>query len=271
MNSSLSCPLLSVIVPNYNNAIYLNECIHSILSQTYTDYEIIISDDHSTDSSVAIIKEYLAKHPERIRAIFHNKNRGVAYNRHAAILEARGNYITTLDSDDYYYDQRKLEKEMALVLDWKIRRNQDVCSFSNAMLVNSDRTVIRMRGTPERIKEGDLLNEFMGRSCEIPINYIVTRDLYHKVGGFAFDIPIYEDWDLKIRIASICPFYYTGIIGTAYRKHGQGLSSVNLVEHIKWLKIIFNKNNHLLKKEHKRVYNSLEIAINKYQDALDRN
>lgn len=267
----MSFPLLSVIVPNYNNAFYLNECINSILSQTYTDYEIIISDDHSTDASVAIIKDYLAKNPERIRAIFHNKNRGVAYNRHSAILEARGKYITTLDSDDYYYDQRKLEIEMALVLDWKINHNQDVCLFSNAILVNKDRTVIRVRGTPERIKEGDLLNGFMGRSCEIPINYIVTREIYHKAGGFAFDIPIYEDWDLKIRIASICPFYYADVIGTAYRRHGQGLSSANLMEHIKWLKIIFNKNNHLLKKEQKHVYQSFEIAIKKYQDALNRN
>ncbi len=265
----MSGPLLSVIVPNYNNACYLNDCINSILPQTYTDYEIIISDDHSTDSSVAIIEDYVAKYPQIIRAIYHKKNNGVSFNRHSAILEARGVYITTLDSDDYYYDQYKLEKEMQLVLDWKRKHNRDVCSFSNAILVNSDRTTIRLRGTPERIKEGYLLNDLMGRSCEIPINYIVARDIYHKAGGFAFDIPIYEDWDLKIRIASICPFYYSGVTGTAYRKHGQGLSSASLLEHIQWLKVVFNKNHHLLKTGHKIVCQSFDNVIKKYEDALD--
>ncbi len=266
-----SQPMLSIIVPNYNNAIYLDDCINSILEQTFNNFEIIIADDCSTDNSLSVIQHYVKKHPAKIRSIYHKKNNGVAFNRHSAIMIAKGDYLTTLDSDDYYFDKHKLEKEISLIMFWKEHHSKEVCSFSNAIIVNSDKSIIKIRSNKRRIKEGDLLNDLLGRTCEIPINYIVSKRVYLKSGGFSFDIPIYEDWDLKIRIASICPFYYSGIIGTAYRKHGQGLSSANLLEHIKWLKIVFNKNRHLLKKEHMSVYQSFDIAIKKYEDALDSN
>lgn len=96
-------PILSIIVPNYNNSKYFNDCIESILRQTVTDYEIIIADDKLTDNSRSIIEEYTAEYPKQIRAIFNKRNVGVSANWHNAILQSQGRYITTLDSDDFYY------------------------------------------------------------------------------------------------------------------------------------------------------------------------
>ena len=65
------------------------------------------------------------------------------------------------------------------------------------------------------------------------------------VGGYDIAILIYEDWDLNIRLAAQYPFYYSGVNGTAYIRHGNGLSSLPVSEHEKWLKFIFAKNIHL--------------------------
>jgi glycosyltransferase involved in cell wall biosynthesis len=92
-------PKLSVIVPVYNTEKYLRECIDSILAQTFTDFELILVDDGSTDGSGAICDEYAAKHP-RIQVI-HQENGGVTRARKAAMRIAAGSWISFIDSDDW--------------------------------------------------------------------------------------------------------------------------------------------------------------------------
>ena len=92
-------PALSVIVPVYNSAPYLQECIDSILTQNFTDFELLLVDDGSTDESARICDSY-AESDERIR-VFHKKNGGVSSARNVGLREARGEYITFVDADDY--------------------------------------------------------------------------------------------------------------------------------------------------------------------------
>lgn len=94
-----TAPAISVIVPVYNTAKYLPECIESILGQTFTDFELIIIDDHSTDSSPAICSRYAAK-DSRV-SIHVNPGKGVASARNFGITQARGQYVVFVDSDDY--------------------------------------------------------------------------------------------------------------------------------------------------------------------------
>ena len=88
----------SVIVPVYNVEKYLNECVDSILSQTFTDFELILVDDGATDNSGAICDEY-AQRDCRVRVI-HKENGGQSTARNRGVDEARGQYIIFLDSDD---------------------------------------------------------------------------------------------------------------------------------------------------------------------------
>lgn len=92
---------VSVIVPVYNAKKYLKKCLESILSQTYTNIEIILIDDASTDGSREIIQEYEAK-DERIKAIYNKTNKGLASpNRNKGLDKASGDFVCFIDSDDY--------------------------------------------------------------------------------------------------------------------------------------------------------------------------
>ncbi|APD05863.1 putative glycosyltransferase [Flavobacteriaceae bacterium UJ101] len=91
--------MISVLIANYNNGRYIEECINSILVQTYQDFEIYIVDDCSTDNSVDIINNLLVK-DKRIRYSVNDKNEGIAFTRDRLLKEAKGEYVTFLDSDD---------------------------------------------------------------------------------------------------------------------------------------------------------------------------
>ena len=244
--------MLSVIVANCNNEPYIRECLDSILQQTFKNLEIIVTDDCSRDDSPRIIREYEKKYPGIVKGIFSPVNRGVAQNRHEAILQAKNKYITTLDSDDYYYDAQKLEKEMALISYYKKEKDKDIMAFSNILMVNADKTLIKVWGNPGNIKEGKVFYEIITRACMIPRDFIMKREAYFEAGGYDKRFAIYEDWDLKIRLAKKYEFYYTGINGIGYRKHGTGLSALPISQNIKWLKKVFKKNKGLIDKTQKK-------------------
>ena len=98
----MNIPQISVIVPVYNVEKYLSRCIESILSQTFTDFELLLIDDGSTDRSGEICDEY-AKKDTRIR-VFHTKNRGVSAARNLGLDNAKGEWISFVDSDDWVED-----------------------------------------------------------------------------------------------------------------------------------------------------------------------
>ena len=92
-------PKISIIVAVYNAEGYLKRCIDSLLAQTFTDFEILLIDDGSTDKSADICDNYAAEDC-RLR-VFHNENRGIGSTRHFGILHAQGEYTIHVDSDDW--------------------------------------------------------------------------------------------------------------------------------------------------------------------------
>ncbi len=92
-------PQISIIVPVYNIEKYFHRCVDSILSQTFTDFELLLINDGSNDNSGAICDEYAAK-DARIR-VFHKENGGVSSARNLGLDNAKGEWITFVDSDDY--------------------------------------------------------------------------------------------------------------------------------------------------------------------------
>lgn len=227
-------PLISIIVPNYNKSLYLKRCFESIAFQTYPNIELVIIDDNSSDESVSIIETYRDLFPKFL-FIRNNKNVGVSLSRDLAIRSANGYYLSTLDSDDYYSHPRKLELEYNL-----IKNHNNRISFSGIILVNSKGEKINKAN--KTIKEGDLLTEILTRKCMIPRDFLFTCDQYRKSGGYDHKVPIYEDWDFKIRLAINNYFCFTGIDAIAYRRTNFGLSSSSKRKHVKWLKYVFNKN-----------------------------
>jgi glycosyltransferase involved in cell wall biosynthesis len=238
--------LVSVIVPNYNNGLWIRDCLNSILEQTYKNIEIVVIDDHSTDNSREVIKDYQKQYANIFQAVFLEKNAGVAEARHIGIVKSRGKYITTLDADDYYADKKKLEKEIELVLEYKQKYNQDIIAFSN-ILIEYPGGSKKPQGNEKNIVQGNILEKILTRNCMIPRDFTFLKPIYFDIGGYDFCLKTHEDWDLKIRLAKKFEFYFTGINGTIYRQHNNGLSSTPYDFRTKNLFKVFNKNISLIK------------------------
>lgn len=103
-------PVISIVTPSYNSSLFISNTIESVLSQTITDWEMIIVDDFSNDDSAEIVQSFVEK-DHRIKLIKLNRNLGVAEARNVAINEASGRYIAFLDSDDIWLPN-KLELQM---------------------------------------------------------------------------------------------------------------------------------------------------------------
>lgn len=116
--------LVSIVIPVYNAAEYLDLCLQSIIKQTYQCLEIIVVNDGSTDKSYKIIQKYQKKDSRII--VFDNENHGVSYSRNYGISYAHGEYLIFIDSDDYI-DSRYIEKLVNAVE--KNRVNLAICRY----------------------------------------------------------------------------------------------------------------------------------------------
>lgn len=223
---------LSVIIPNYNKEKYLRRCIESILSQTLLPDEIIVVDDCSTDNSREIINE-LAKENAAIKPLFLEKNGGVSNARNVGLKNATSDYVSYIDSDDYYYSDYKLEKEMNLI---KIHRDkgEDIVSYSAMVIVDEDETPLYIPVLKRAwYLNGWIFNQFVSRikTETIPRDYIVKKSLIESVGAYCYPKNLYEDLDLLFRLSRVMPFYCTLGYGTAYVKTPGGLSGAAIKEH----------------------------------------
>lgn len=113
----------SIIIPVYNVEKYINECVDSVLNQTYTNFEIILVDDGSTDSSPQICDSYAEK-DNRIKVI-HKKNGGLSSARNAGMENMTGDYVLFLDSDDFWNNDKALENLYIII----IEENADVICY----------------------------------------------------------------------------------------------------------------------------------------------
>lgn len=214
---------LSVVIPNYNNAKYLEKCLDSVLMQTRVPDEIVVVDDASTDASPEIIRCYAAEHANVI-GVFLQKNEGVSHARNVGIQTASGEIITTLDADDFYFDPKKLENEMRLLEE----KGGNAATYSKIVYCDETDAIIRYLDYPKRSYfQGNVFNALLMeritrtlmRDCCFPRKAALDAGLYDK------SLCLFEDYDFLIRLAKLLPFYCTFEYGTAYRQKPGGLSA----------------------------------------------
>ena len=104
--------LVSIIMPSYNTGGFIKSSIESVIAQSYSNWELIIVDDCSTDNTDKVVEDYLSDN--RIHYIKNDKNSGAAISRNRALREAKGKWIAFLDSDDLW-EPKKLEKQIAFM------------------------------------------------------------------------------------------------------------------------------------------------------------
>lgn len=111
-------PKISIIVLTYNHEKYLRQCIDNILNQEVNvDYEVLIGNDKSPDNTEKILNEYAKKYPEKIKPINRVVNIGATNNFYDLICRAKGDFITSIETDDYWTDKTKLQKLYDFLLD----------------------------------------------------------------------------------------------------------------------------------------------------------
>ncbi len=231
-------PLVSVVIPNFNNECYVRKCLDSVLSQTYNDLDVLVVDDCSTDSSAEIVKEYIER-DSRVRLLLNPANRKASRTRHEGIVHSFGDFITTLDSDDYYFNEYKIQNEMELLSDLEFP--EEMIAYSQTWILNRQEK-LKPQFTHNKALEGNLFDAVLVRGAPIPRDFIFSKALYLQSGGFDFDIPVFEDWDLKIRLSARACWKYTSKPGVVYRQHDSGLSSVAQEQITYWKNYVFEKN-----------------------------
>lgn len=107
----------SILIPVYNVKQYLSQCLDSVMAQTFSDFEVVIADDGSSDGSSELCDEYAKRYPDCIR-VFHKKNEGLLLTRRFELDKAKGEYVIFVDSDDY------VSKDLLLTVDRAIKEYQ---------------------------------------------------------------------------------------------------------------------------------------------------
>ena len=185
-------PRVSIIIPTYNRASILPRAVNSVLSQTYQDYEIIIVDDCSSDSTQDVIATFS---DPRIRLISHDRNKGQSAAINTGISNARGEYLTFLDDDDEWLPA-KLECQVQ-ILDSSANNVGLVYGWMDRIEDSTGRLIPSYRS----IAEGDIFEDALALNIPGPtIVLLVRSSIAGEIGGFDEDLSRYNDADFICRV-----------------------------------------------------------------------
>ena len=152
--------LVSIITPLYNGKKYIRKTMDSVCSQTYTNWEMLIINDGSTDGSYEWVKEYIEeKNENRIRLSSNPKNMGICETRNRGLKEAKGQYIAFLDSDDLW-DAKRLENQLSFLKKKKEEDEKAAFVFSSCRIIDENGNPTgQIRRAPSKVTYNDLLKD----------------------------------------------------------------------------------------------------------------
>ncbi len=208
-------PEFSVIIPVHSRTSQFRDALDSVLSQEFPNFEIIIVTNGSSPETLSIIGEY-NKLDDRVRAFFYSDNTGNACRgRNRGIIEARGEFISFLDSDDLYLPSTLLDARAAF-----IRYDTDLVAGRASWIVDGTRIVDNMQtgstNSPSDVTMALLMRDNPFMTCTVH----VRRDVLLKHGGFRPSQRYLEDLELWLRLAHRgCTFHYENKIFAKYRLH----------------------------------------------------
>ncbi|MEG4206887.1 glycosyltransferase [Microcoleus sp. Pol7_A1] len=211
-------PLISVIIPVYNGARYIVQAVESALGQTFTNLEIIVVDDGSTDRTQQVLQPYI----DRIRYIY-QKNQGVGVARNQACQLARGKFLAFLDADDYFLPS-KLEKQIAC---FDADPTLDMVQTGWLLVDETGREISAVKPW-QQAPELDLAS-FIIYKCVRPSAMMLRRNCWEDLGGFASHFRLAEDLDFALRLTlKGYKAVWLEEILTCYRQHNSNIMSSGL-------------------------------------------
>lgn len=212
-------PKVSIVIPCYNRQRYLGTAVESVLWQTYKDWELVISDDGSTDGSLEIAQNF-AQHDPRIRVLTNpnrpknDKHRGAVNALIAGFDAARGDYIGQLDSDDLL-EQQAIELSVAA-----LDANSDLgMVYSNYLDIDENGEKLRPGWRCSiPYSPANLLTAFMTFHFRV-----IRRSAYQAIGGFDVSADRVEDYDLCLKLSEIVEVEKIESFLYQYRRHNGSL------------------------------------------------
>lgn len=201
-------PAISVIMPVFNSEKYIREAIDSILSQTFTDFEFIIIDDASTDSTMDIIQSYVDK---RIMVIHNSINLGNYASRNIGLKKAKGKYIAVMDADDQAFPDR-------FIIQYKyMEENPDVLVCGSRFYINN--CVVEKPLTYE-----DIQIALLQDNCFLHSSLFIRKEVISDIGGYNEEYYYSSDYDLLCNISLVGRIVNLPDILMRYRTHTEQIS-----------------------------------------------
>ena len=241
-------PFFSVIIPLYNKEKFVENTLKSVLKQSFMDFEVIIVNDGSTDASEEKVKQFS---DDRIR-YFSKENEGVSTARNFGIAQAKSEYITFIDADDFWYPDFLLEMFQ------NINRFPKQKIFSGAIEVETLAKILKAQYSIEKTSDCEIVNYF---NASIKTTVICTscavfhKSIFDEIGNFDSNIKSGQDTDLWIRIGLIYPVVFSWKVLARYVYDPESLSKRR--EFIT-KKLDFSKFSEI-EKEHPALKNFLDL------------
>lgn len=206
---------VSIIIPAHNAEKTIKYTIESVLKQTYTDYELIVIDDGSTDRTAKTIREIT---DSRIK-LFGYENAGVSVARNRGICQATGEYIAFLDADDLW-TRDKLEKQLAV-----LEANPEAgVAYSRTSFIDTQGNFL-YNCDPVSF-EGNVLKELLlANFLQNGSNPLIRKTAIETIGEFDSSVNSSEDWDYYLRLAACYPFAVVPKYQILYRRTSNNASS----------------------------------------------
>ena len=219
-------PLISVIVPAYNTAPYIEETLLSVVGQTFTDFEIIVVNDGSPDTPA--LEAALAPFAARIRYVV-QENRGLSAARNAGIAVSRGKYVAFLDSDDAW-EPDYLEYQLS-----ELSRRGLAVVYANATTfgdpLRSGRLFMDMHPS-----SGDVtIESLVAQRCNVMVSVLARRDALEKAGLFDESLRSSEDFDLWLRVINSggrIGYHRRPLVRSRLRPGSLSANGVSMCQHI---------------------------------------
>lgn len=245
-------PKVSVIIPNYNHARYLAQRIQSVLNQTFTDFEVLVLDDCSTDQSMAVITDF-ASRDSRIKIVENSENSGSTFAQwNKGVSLANGEYIWIAESDDYC-EPVLLEKLVHILDDHPnvgIAFAQSTIVDENGNTVNSFNENYKFIYKSDRWKHDFLVNgktevaDYLIFSNTIPnaSGALMRKSVYQKAGGAETGWRLNGDWFFYVKMLLISDLAYVAEHLNYFRMHPQTQRQRANANHVVYDEIIHTLN-----------------------------
>ena len=230
-------PLVSIAIPAYNHALFIEACLASVCAQTYPELELVLIDDGSTDNTFEIAKSFLEQHRRRFRRIVLEcrQNQGVSANSNACIEACQGEWVHLLGSDDVLYPN-KVERIQQFIEDWTCTDLALVhadCDYIDQNDEPVTRSKQKTRPTPGPDFEAYRWL-FLGEHYVFNPTIALHRGKFLSVSGFDKTLPL-EDLDCWLRLSAIHAIARVPEVLASYRKHPGN----NLRRRVKMLAALF--------------------------------